>query len=140
MMPSPRRKYRRCGGWPNAIAGNIASWSDRHARRQVRAERMPTSRQKTTRQSSNRATISLITVEAKYTAKQGQYLAFVYHYTKIHRRAPAESEIQQYFEVTPPTVHDMIMTLERRGLIARTAGVARSIRLLVPPEDLPDLE
>jgi DNA-binding MarR family transcriptional regulator len=79
-------------------------------------------------------------VEAKYTTKQGQYLAFVYHYTRIHRRAPAESEIQQYFEVTPPTVHDMIMTLERRGLIARTAGVARSIRLLVPLEDLPDLE
>lgn len=101
---------------------------------------MPTSRQKTTRQSSNRATISLITVEPKYTATQGQYLAFVYYYAKIHRRAPAESEIQQYFEVTPPTVHDMIMTLERRGLIARTAGVARSIRLLVPPEDLPDLE
>jgi DNA-binding MarR family transcriptional regulator len=79
-------------------------------------------------------------MEPKYTAKQGQYLAFVYYYTKIHRRAPAESEIQQYFEVTPPTVHDMILTLERRGLIARTAGVARSIRLLMTREELPDLQ
>jgi repressor LexA len=78
-------------------------------------------------------------VEPKYTAKQGQYLAFIYYYTKIHRRAPAESEIQQYFEVTPPTVHDMILTLERRGLIARTAAVARSIRLLVTRAELPDL-
>src|SRR5690348_7557510 len=26
-----------------------------------------------------------------FTAKQGQYLAFMYHYSKIHRQAPAES-------------------------------------------------
>jgi repressor LexA len=77
-------------------------------------------------------------VKPKYTAKQGQYLAFVY-YPKIHGRAPAESEIQKYFKVTPPTVHAMLLTLERRGLIVRTAGVARSIRLLVTREELPDL-
>ena len=74
-----------------------------------------------------------------YTEKQGQYLAFIYYYSKIHGRAPAEAEMQQYFRVSPPSVHQMVLTLEVRGLIARTPGQARSIRLLIPPADLPDL-
>ena len=74
-----------------------------------------------------------------YTQKQGQYLAFIYYYRKIHGRAPAEAEMQQYFRVSPPSVHQVVLTLEARGLIARTAGQARSIRLLIPPEELPDL-
>jgi DNA-binding MarR family transcriptional regulator len=45
----------------------------------------------------------------------------------------------QFFGVTPPSVHQMVLTLERRGFIARTPGVARSIRLLVPPDELPAL-
>ena len=74
-----------------------------------------------------------------YTDKQGQYLAFIYYYGKIHGRAPAEADMQQYFRVSPPSVHQMILTLEARGLIERTPGQARSIRLLIPPEELPDL-
>ena len=74
-----------------------------------------------------------------YTHKQGQYLAFIYHYTRIHRRAPAEAEMQAYFRVSPPSVHQMVLTLEARGLIERTPGQARSIRLRIPPEELPDL-
>ncbi len=74
-----------------------------------------------------------------YTDKQGQYLAFIYYYGKIHGRAPAEAEIEQYFQTSPPAVHQMILTLEVRGLIERTPGEARSIRLLIPPADLPDL-
>ena len=74
-----------------------------------------------------------------YTAKQGQYLAFIYYYSKIHGRAPAEAEIEQYFRVSPPAVHQMILTLEARGLIERTPGQARSLRLLIPREELPDL-
>ncbi len=75
----------------------------------------------------------------KFTTKQGQYLAYIYHYGKIHRVAPAESDLQQYFQVSPPSVHEMIKTLERNGLIERTPGMARSIRLLVAPEHLPRL-
>ena len=75
-----------------------------------------------------------------YTPKQGQYLAFLHYYTKVHRCPPAEWEMQQYFRVSPPSVHQMILTLESRGLIERTPGQARSIRLLIPPEDLPALE
>ena len=74
-----------------------------------------------------------------YTHKQGQYLAFIYHYTRIHRRAPTEAEMQAYFRVSPPSVHQMVLTLEARGLIERTPGQARSIRLRIPPEELPDL-
>lgn len=75
-----------------------------------------------------------------HTSKQGQYLAFIYYYTKVNGRAPAEADMQRYFRVTPPSVHQMVLTLEANGLIDRTPGQGRSIRLLVPREELPDLE
>ena len=75
-----------------------------------------------------------------FTAKQGQYLAFIHNYTKIHRCPPAESDLQCYFGVSPPAIHDMIKTLERNGLIEKTPVQGRSIRLLVAPEYLPRLK
>ncbi len=78
-------------------------------------------------------------IPPSFTAKQGQYLAFIYNYTKIHRQPPAELDLQRYFQVSPPTIHNMIKTLERNGLIEKTPGQARSIRLLVRPEHLPRL-
>lgn len=74
-----------------------------------------------------------------FTDKQGQYLAFIYAYTKLHRRPPAESDFQAFFRVTPPTVHQMILVLAQHGYIRRQPGQARSIELLVPPEELPIL-
>ena len=79
-------------------------------------------------------------IAPSFTAKQGQYLAFIYNYTKIHSRAPAESDLERYFRVSPPAIHEMIKTLERNSLIEKTPGQARSIRLLVRPEHLPRLE
>jgi selenophosphate synthetase-related protein len=79
-------------------------------------------------------------IAPSFTAKQGQYLAFIYNYTKIHRQAPAEQDLERYFQVSAPSIHDMIKTLERNGLIEKTPGQARSIRLLVRPEHLPILE
>ena len=79
-------------------------------------------------------------ITPSFTVKQGQYLAFIYNYTKIHGRAPAESDLERYFRVSPPAVHDMIKTLERNGLIERSPGQARSIRLRVQAENLPRLE
>ena len=79
-------------------------------------------------------------MKGPYTAKQGQYLAFIHYYFKIHGRAPSEADMQQYFRVSPPSVHQMVLTLERRGLITRTPGQARSIGLLIPREHLPDLQ
>lgn len=75
-----------------------------------------------------------------FTKLQGQYLAFIAAYVKLHGRSPAESDFQRYFKVTPPSVHSMIVTLERRGLIARIPGQARSIELRMPHDQLPALE
>jgi DNA-binding MarR family transcriptional regulator len=75
-----------------------------------------------------------------FTPKQGQYLAFIDAYTRVHRRPPAEWEMQRHFGVTPPSVHQMILTLERSGFIRRQPGVPRSIEVLVPPEQLPVLQ
>ncbi|CCD87677.1 putative SOS-response transcriptional repressor, LexA [Bradyrhizobium sp. ORS 285] len=75
-----------------------------------------------------------------FTPKQGQYLAFIDAYTRVNRRPPAERDIKHYFGVTPPTVHQMILTLERAGFICRTPGASRSIQVLVAPEDLPILQ
>jgi Mn-dependent DtxR family transcriptional regulator len=79
-------------------------------------------------------------MERKYTQKQGQYLAFIYYYSKIQGQPPAEADMQQCFKVTGPTVHQMVLSLEKRGLIARLPGQPRSVRVLLPPEELPDLE
>ena len=78
--------------------------------------------------------------EQQFTTLQGQYLAFIVAYTKLNRRPPAEADFQRYFEVTPPSVHTMIITLERRGLITRTPGRPRSIEVLVPLSEVPPLE
>ena len=75
-----------------------------------------------------------------FTPKQGQYLAFIDAYTRVNLRPPAEADIQRRFGVTPPSVHQMILALERAGLIRRQSGVPRSIEVLVPPEHLPVLE
>ena len=75
----------------------------------------------------------------RFTAKQGQYLAFIHAYTLVMGRPPAEAEMQRHFRVTPPSVHQMVLTLERIGLIRRKPGVARSIEVLVKPEALPPL-
>lgn len=74
-----------------------------------------------------------------FTPKQGQYLAFIHLYTRLHRRPPAETDMQQYFRVSPPSVHQMVLTLERRGFIRRQPRTARSIELLVDPKLLPEL-
>jgi repressor LexA len=75
-----------------------------------------------------------------YTPRQGQYLAFIYYYTKIQGVPPAEADMQRYFRVSPPAVHDMVLMLERQGFISREPGKPRSIRLLLSREELPDLE
>src|SRR6202453_115849 len=74
-----------------------------------------------------------------FTPKQRQYLAFIHLYTRLHRRPPAETDMQEYFRVSPPSVHQMVLTLERAGLITRQPRPPRSIEVLVDPKPLPDL-
>jgi Mn-dependent DtxR family transcriptional regulator len=48
--------------------------------------------------------------------------------------------MQRYFNVSPPSVHNMIVTLEKRQLIKRTSGASRSIQLLLNRAALPGLK
>jgi LexA DNA binding domain-containing protein len=76
---------------------------------------------------------------ASFTSRQGQYLAFIYAYTHVLGRPPAEADMQRHFGVSPPSVHQMVLNLERAGLVRRQPRVARSIEVLVAPELLPVL-
>lgn len=75
-----------------------------------------------------------------FTSKQGQYLAFIHAYSKVNRRPPAQADLQRHFGTSAPTVHAMVIRLEELGLIERTPGAARTIRVLAPPDALPSLE
>ena len=77
---------------------------------------------------------------ARFSAKQGQYLAYLHLYRKLHRRSPSEKEVAQFFRVSPPSAHQMLVKLTEVGLISREPGAARSIRVLVPPSEIPPLE
>lgn len=76
----------------------------------------------------------------RFTERQGQYLAFISTYTLLNRRPPAEADFQRFFQVTPPAVHQMIIELEKRGLISRIPGQPRTIRVTLPDDELPRLQ
>jgi hypothetical protein len=78
--------------------------------------------------------------ETKFTHRQGQFLAFIHMYWKLHRQGPAETDLVRFFMVTPPSVHGMVVKLEELGLITKKLGVARSIRIAIPTEQLPELD
>jgi len=85
-------------------------------------------------------TTSTATIPAQsFTEKQGQYLAFIHTYALLNGRPPAEADMQAFFRVTPPSVHNMVIGLERLGLIRRVPRQARSIELLVAEDLLPRL-
>jgi DNA-binding MarR family transcriptional regulator len=75
----------------------------------------------------------------RFTELQGQYLAFIDAYALVNGRPPAEADMQRFFGVTPPSVHNMVKTLERLGLITRAPRQARSIAVAVPSDELPRL-
>lgn len=75
-----------------------------------------------------------------FTPLQGQYLAFIHAYTLVNGRPPAEHEMMRFFQVTPPTVHRMVVALEQAGLISRQPATPRSIAVLVQDDHLPRLK
>ena len=83
--------------------------------------------------------MSIDSAAPRFTETQGQYLAFIYYYALVNRRAPAEADIQAFFNVTPPTVHRMVVELEKRGLITRIPRQARSIAVCVSEDEIPRL-
>ncbi|MHC2618115.1 DNA-binding MarR family transcriptional regulator [Bradyrhizobium huanghuaihaiense] len=76
---------------------------------------------------------------ARFTEKQGHYLAFIYTYSHMFGRPPAETDMQRHFGVSPPSVHQMIVTLERNGLIRRQAAAPPEASKSSYPENLPIL-
>jgi hypothetical protein len=74
-----------------------------------------------------------------FTHKQGQYLAFIHAYTLVNGRPPAEADMMWFFRATPPSVHQMVLNLEKAGLISLQPGVARSIAVLLDRSALPEL-
>jgi Mn-dependent DtxR family transcriptional regulator len=74
------------------------------------------------------------------TRQQGQLLAYVYWYTKVHRIPPSENEVAEFLDVRGPSAHRMIVNLAEKGYLARTPGEPRTLRVLLPREQLPDLE
>jgi DNA-binding MarR family transcriptional regulator len=83
--------------------------------------------------------MSIASPKPRFTEKQGQYLAFIHAYALLNGRPPAEADMERYFRVTPPSVHRMVVELERRGLIRRLPRQARSIALRVAADQLPQL-
>lgn len=75
-----------------------------------------------------------------FAHRQGQYLAYIHLYRKLHRMGPAQADLVRYFRVAPPTVHQMIVTLKKLGLVVDEPGVPRSIRVTIPKEEIPELE
>jgi DNA-binding MarR family transcriptional regulator len=81
----------------------------------------------------------MATSPSRFTETQGQYLAFIHAYALVNGRPPAEADLQRFFGVTPPSVHNMIVELERRGLITRIPRQPRSIAVALPEDELPRL-
>ena len=64
------------------------------------------------------------------TTRQREYLEFIKKYMVRFGISPAESDIQQHFLVSAPSVNSMVQALERHGFIVRQRGMPRSIRLV----------
>ena len=74
------------------------------------------------------------------THRQGQFLAFILRYTERYGRSPSFDEMAAHFGITSPSVNGMIKTLERKALISRIPGGARTLRVEVPVGSLPAID
>jgi len=74
---------------------------------------------------------------SQITKTQARYLSFIHAYREGFGLSPAQSEIAEALEVASPSAHLMLKTLEKKGFISREPGVARSVKILVPPDVIP---
>ena len=72
-----------------------------------------------------------------FTSRQGEYLAFISQYRDLVDCSPSEGDIADFFGVSGPSAHQMVVTLAARSLLYRVPGVARGIRLTVSSHVLP---
>jgi Plasmid pRiA4b ORF-3-like protein/LexA DNA binding domain len=76
-------------------------------------------------------------VMADLSPTHGRYLSFIHAYGELHGYPPAEAEIAAALCVAPPSVNRMVKTLERKGLVLRQPGKPRSLRILIPANEIP---
>jgi ribosomal protein L25 (general stress protein Ctc) len=76
----------------------------------------------------------------RLTRALGQLVAYVYWYTKVHRVPPAENEIANFLGIRGPSAHLMILRLESKAILSRRPGEARTIKILLDREEIPDLD
>src|SRR4051812_43040627 len=74
------------------------------------------------------------------TGRASSWHSFTSTEKELHRQGPAELDMVQFFRVTPPSVHGMVMKLTELGLVTREPGVARSLRVAIPEDEIPPLE
>lgn len=70
------------------------------------------------------------------TPRQQAYLDYIATYIAKYGQAPTHADMQRCFCVAAPSVHTMVLTLERRGFLHRIPGQARGLSLtpLATPE------
>jgi hypothetical protein len=71
------------------------------------------------------------------TRRQAEYLAFIAQYSDLLDVSPSEGDVAHFFGVSAPSAHQMVVTLEAKGLLHRLPGVARSARVAVSRHVLP---
>jgi hypothetical protein len=54
-----------------------------------------------------------------FTARQGQYLAFIHAYTLVNGRPPAEADMQRFFRVSGPSRPSVSLNMVFDGKIVR---------------------
>ena len=84
--------------------------------------------------------MSILKNENIFTDKQGQYLAYIHYYSKVNRIPPAQRDMQKFFGVSPATVHQMILQLEKKNFIKRMPNTSRSFVVIIPEEQIPTLK
>ena len=72
-----------------------------------------------------------------FTPTQGRYLSFIHAYTEATGQPPSMQDIADALKVSTPSVNGMFKTLEKKKLVERQIGVARSIEVLIDPSKIP---
>jgi len=67
-----------------------------------------------------------------FTDKQGQYLAFIYAYNRIFRQPPAEADMQRHFQVSPPSVHQMVLKTPANSKSVTAPAMAQTLCASLP--------
>ena len=65
------------------------------------------------------------------TKKQHRVFTFLCGYIATNSEAPTNLEIRQHFQLrSPATVHAILVSLEKEGLIKRTPNISRGIEIV----------